>query len=63
MNVKEPSRYSQKVITHFIAGRFEESVISERRQSAQELLDFITLQPALLKSAVFREFFVVSFIP
>lgn len=38
-------------------GRFDDCVIEERRESAELVLKFATEHPALLRSAVFKEFF------
>ncbi|GFO48697.1 ribosomal protein s6 kinase delta-1 [Plakobranchus ocellatus] len=37
-------------------GRFDDDVIEERRQSAAELLKFVSTQPHLYKSLVFKQF-------
>ncbi|CAL1535697.1 unnamed protein product, partial [Lymnaea stagnalis] len=40
-------------------GRFDDTVIEERRQSAVGLLNFIATQPHLYKSLVFKQFLEV----
>lgn len=46
----------------YSSGRFDDSVIEERRKSAELVLKFATDHPALLRSAVFKEFFQVNFV-
>ena len=41
-------------------GRFDDDVIEERRQSAAALLNFISTQPHLYKSLVFKQFLEVT---
>lgn len=44
----------------FFSGRFDESVIEERRQSALDLLNFAGKDPHLFTSHPFVSFFEVS---
>lgn len=46
-------------VSIFITGRFDESVIEERRQSALELLQFANNYPPLFTSQIFVKFFEV----
>ncbi|PIK57511.1 hypothetical protein BSL78_05575 [Apostichopus japonicus] len=59
-NLRRPGKFPEFAKSK-IFGRFEESVIEERRQSALELLEFTSRVPILAKCVHMLEFFQVGF--
>ena len=49
-----------EIILDFLSGRFDDTVIEERRISAVAFLNFVATQPHLYKSLLFRQFLDVS---
>ena len=54
--ISSPLGYTCSILN---AGRFDREVLSERRQSAQSLLDFVAERRYLRESKAFKQFFKV----